>query len=424
MTPHSQSTLGTLEQNEQLFMVARDRLDLGIVNEINRGRPDFKLRTTFLLAGRLLLKLSRLMKCLGISVEKYCDMRVQEGWRLVRRQPMFHPRIEIEALYLSMRDRLDMLVELEQSRGMPFSQTGAEFLAAGRLISMHGEIEGNLRDAAVESNQAEDVEDRFRRYVNDVIAGARSPRVKAAMEMAFGPYEQWAKATNIEGEMDAVQAPNEELRHTSAGTVTSGETTSISISAPLSLRMPRKPREDAAQIVEESLLTLDFRPLLRDARDEGGRCNGTLEGRVEVGYEIDLNGAAYVDYEIAGERVYQLVHVISEPMPRGGHRFRVECPQCRSPALVLYTPSRASRDLGCRRCHGLKYRSQRLTLTSRLAERAKRLRLQLGDTGSLLDPIPERSETRVYSRKYERLCREYEDTMKKLSEALRRQMAA
>jgi hypothetical protein len=56
--------------------------------------------------------------------------------------------IELEALYLSQRDRLDYLVEKEMEHGYPFEMTGREFLVAAKFLELHGKEERAILEAA------------------------------------------------------------------------------------------------------------------------------------------------------------------------------------------------------------------------------------------------------------------------------------
>jgi hypothetical protein len=52
--------------------------------------------------------------------------------------------IELEALYLAQRDRLDYLIEKEIDLGFPFEMTGREFLVAAKFLELHGKEEREL----------------------------------------------------------------------------------------------------------------------------------------------------------------------------------------------------------------------------------------------------------------------------------------
>src|SRR5215204_5689951 len=92
----------------------------------------------------------------------------------------------------------------------------------------------------------------------------------------------------------------------------------------------------------------------------------------------------------------------------GGTRPWFLCPQ---PGLNWQCPGRVARlsvdglRLGCRRCLGLAYASQRAGEASLAGRRARRARRRLGDKGTLLAPVPSRPKG-MHWRTYIRLRNE------------------
>lgn len=78
----------------------------------------------------------------------------------------------------------------------------------------------------------------------------------------------------------------------------------------------------------------------------------------------------------------QELRLAQQPHNLGGTRWFLVC-ECGERAFTLYRPVNASRYL-CRRCHGLRYRSENLTRAGRVEHRASRLARRLG--GSLFRP--------------------------------------
>ena len=82
----------------------------------------------------------------------------------------------------------------------------------------------------------------------------------------------------------------------------------------------------------------------------------------------------------------------------GYFRFWWRCPGCQRRCAVLYWPEH----LECRVCHGLVYRSQRLTALKRQVRQASAVRRRLGGSGSSLEPFPIKPKGMHWST-YERL---------------------
>ena len=52
--------------------------------------------------------------------------------------------VELEALYLAQRDRIDTMIEKEKDLGFPFEMTGREFIVAMKALELHGKQEKEL----------------------------------------------------------------------------------------------------------------------------------------------------------------------------------------------------------------------------------------------------------------------------------------
>jgi hypothetical protein len=68
----------------------------------------------------------------------------------------------------------------------------------------------------------------------------------------------------------------------------------------------------------------------------------------------------------------------------GGWRVWFACPACERPCRVLYDGAR----FRCRRCHGLRYTTQRQRSFDRVITRAQVVRMRLGGSPSLVEPFP------------------------------------
>lgn len=65
----------------------------------------------------------------------------------------------------------------------------------------------------------------------------------------------------------------------------------------------------------------------------------------------------------------------------GGTRAWFLCPQCDRRCAILYP-------VACRKCRGLHYYTEHLSLQDRATVKAQHLRRRIGGTGNLSDPIP------------------------------------
>jgi hypothetical protein len=86
----------------------------------------------------------------------------------------------------------------------------------------------------------------------------------------------------------------------------------------------------------------------------------------------------------------------------GGHRPWFVCGYCACKFAVLYG---VGAFFACRRCHGLVYASQRNNRWHRGVSRAQKIRMRLGGSPSLFDPVPEKPKG-MHWRTYLRLRQE------------------
>jgi len=88
---------------------------------------------------------------------------------------------------------------------------------------------------------------------------------------------------------------------------------------------------------------------------------------------------------------------------RGGglERRRRFC--CGRSVALLYIVSNL---FSCRQCNGLAYRSQRIVARHRAISRARKIRLKLGGSASVVDEFPERPKG-MHTRTYNKLRRSY-----------------
>jgi hypothetical protein len=92
----------------------------------------------------------------------------------------------------------------------------------------------------------------------------------------------------------------------------------------------------------------------------------------------------------------------------------------RQEVAVLYLGDASALSFSCRRCAQLKYDSQRSGPRLRLMRKAQKLRRQLGGSGSLWKPFPEKPPTMQWKR-YERvkeMARKAEEEWRRRSEFL------
>jgi hypothetical protein len=118
------------------------------------------------------------------------------------------------------------------------------------------------------------------------------------------------------------------------------------------------------------------------------------------------------------EQRSQRVRIIWQPCRYGGQRPWLLCPTCLRKMAVLYLGGASAFSFSCRRCAKLKYDSQRSGPRLRLMRKAQKLRRQLGGSGSLWEPFPEKPLMMHWER-YERV----KETAKKVEEEWRRRSA-
>ena len=111
----------------------------------------------------------------------------------------------------------------------------------------------------------------------------------------------------------------------------------------------------------------------------------------------------------------------------GGRRPWFLCPCCGRSVALLYIVSNL---FSCRQCNGLAYRSQRIVARHRAISRARKIRLKLGGSGSVIDEFPERPKgmhwktynrlRRADERFGEQISSRYEGVIERLNRRLRK----
>ena len=170
----------------------------------------------------------------------------------------------------------------------------------------------------------------------------------------------------------------------------------------------------------ESCLCLDINKLVREgavARTHPVRGSwhwtNTATGEVESSVSYLFEPQAFygpvlrVNYKVTRgyerHKVDLLIQLQHTRPNFGGVRWWFTCPYCSRRVGKLYQPSRAIY-FSCRKCHDLRYQSQRVAPVIRLINRAKKLRYRLGGDGT-----PHFKYTRpkgMHRRTYYRLLRE------------------
>jgi hypothetical protein len=120
------------------------------------------------------------------------------------------------------------------------------------------------------------------------------------------------------------------------------------------------------------------------------------------------------DYSGEWQSIDELVQLTETAQHLGGSRHWFKCPRCSRRCLVLY----GGTYFRCRRCHRLRYQSQREDALQRSLSQAQRTRRKLGGSGSLDDPFPARPKgmhLRTYRRLHKRADME-EDRVEQLEE--------
>lgn len=81
----------------------------------------------------------------------------------------------------------------------------------------------------------------------------------------------------------------------------------------------------------------------------------------------------------------EIVEIVRTGQHFGGTRGWLSCPRCGGRTVKLY-----GSPFACRSCKGITYPSQRTDAQGRAIMRAQKLRMRLGGTASLIDPLPAR----------------------------------
>src|SRR5450631_3394674 len=102
------------------------------------------------------------------------------------------------------------------------------------------------------------------------------------------------------------------------------------------------------------------------------------------------------------QQMDQRVWIVWHSCRYGGQRPWLLCPACVRRMAVLYLGGASALSFSCRRCAKLKYDSQRSGPRLRLMRKAQKLRRQLGGSGSLWKPFPEKPPVMQW-RRYERV---------------------
>ena len=186
---------------------------------------------------------------------------------------------------------------------------------------------------------------------------------------------------------------------------------------------PSSPRyrlvEQSNSLAIGSLATANL--LRRGARWKGGWQWQTGDPKrpiTSIDLEVDLTDPA-PEYRLlytltsSGEQVEQHAALMSTAPRYGGVRWWFACPYCRRRCGKLYLPPGGSRRFACRRCHNLRYATQREDPGERLYRRARRLVRRLGGnveetlSGSAVIWKPRGMHQRTFSRFYAA----YQDTL-------------
>ena len=118
------------------------------------------------------------------------------------------------------------------------------------------------------------------------------------------------------------------------------------------------------------------------------------------------NGEITVSFKnMRGEDTEDFIKIVRTPLHFGGSRPWFICPCCEKRFAILY----GGNSYACRKCHRLKYQSQKTRNAWTGYERMKRIRKRLKayPTGNVWAPIPPRPK-KMKTVTYDRLVREYE----------------
>jgi hypothetical protein len=132
----------------------------------------------------------------------------------------------------------------------------------------------------------------------------------------------------------------------------------------------------------------------------------TPQGQDKLGVIAKSDGVLLVKRDDGGQLSQLFVPFTYTPTKFGGCRKWFRCPGCGRGARVLYGWT----SLRCRKCRGLKYRSQYEMPAFRLLARARKIRIGLGGSGALDVPLPPKPRYMRWKRyrRLERLVLQYE----------------
>jgi hypothetical protein len=135
------------------------------------------------------------------------------------------------------------------------------------------------------------------------------------------------------------------------------------------------------------------------------RNSNTGEAVASIGYEINMENleGAYMrlQYNVNGQPMDYRVTLKSTRPHYGGIRWWFLCPKTGGRAAKLFLPPGATL-FASRSAHGLGYSSQREKDYERTMTKCQAIRMQLGGSGSMGEPIPDKPKG-MWWRTYERL---------------------
>jgi hypothetical protein len=107
------------------------------------------------------------------------------------------------------------------------------------------------------------------------------------------------------------------------------------------------------------------------------------EGQVRLIYRVRMPRKRWQQLE-------RTISIVWDSCRYGGRRPWLTCPNCGQSMAVLYLGGSSPFSFSCRRCAGLKYLSQCGGSRLSLMRKAEKIRRQLGGSGSLDDPFPDK----------------------------------
>ena len=164
----------------------------------------------------------------------------------------------------------------------------------------------------------------------------------------------------------------------------------------------------------ESRLSVDVRQWSRGLRP-GGHFSvtwsraGTRFARLDAHVHVDAVQLALVWCPPGGSELPRASQIVRldwttcrlTSCHRRGDRAWFRCPKCDRRCALLYSGDSSA--FGCRRCRELAYESQSQNPHIRALTKAQRLRMRLGGSSSLRDPLPARPKG-MHKITYLRLC--------------------